>query len=191
MHHLDPDRLPVIRGALDRFLLNGHGLIDGLLLDDGMEVHTPPHLSAAIEKALKPGASIEVRGVALRDVDLVVAVAIDPPRGKRIMDEGPGKGHDKPKVADDGSRWSYEGTVERLLHGPKGNVHGVLLDDGVIVRIPPHAADALSKHLVVGRGIGVEGRWLDTPHGAVIEADSLGKDAGSVTALPKKPKPKH
>jgi hypothetical protein len=176
----------VTRGTLNRFLVNGHGDIDGLLLDDGTEVHTPPHLSVAIERSLRPGTTIEVRGVALRDVDLIVAVAIDPPKGKRILDEGPGAAHEKHHPKGDGSRWSYEGNIERLLHGPKGDVHGVLLEDGVIVRIPPHAADALAEHLVTGQSIGVEGRWLDTPHGAVIQADAIGADAGSVEALPKK-----
>jgi hypothetical protein len=185
MHHLDPDRLPVTRGTVERFLLNGHGAIDGLLFDDGTEVHTPPHLSEAIARALKPGALVEVRGVALRNVDLLVAVAIDPPKGKRILDEGPASTHVKPHVDDDGSRWSYEGDIARLLHGPKGNVHGVLLDDGVIVRVPPHAAHALSPYLVVGQAIGVEGRWIDTPHGAVIHADKLGADAESVEPMPK------
>jgi hypothetical protein len=186
MHHLDPDRLPVTRGALDRFLLNGHGDIDGLLLDDGTEVHTPPHLSAAIAKVLKPGLVVEVRGVALRDADLLIAVAIDPPKGKRILDQGPGGQHEKHHAKDDGSRWSYEGDIARLLHGPKGNVHGFLLEDGVTVRIPPHAAEVLAERLIVGQFIGVEGRWLETPHGVVIQADAVGADADSVEPLPKK-----
>lgn len=52
MHWVDPDFLPATRGTLARFLLNPKADIDGLLLTDGTEVHTPPHLSEALLKAL-------------------------------------------------------------------------------------------------------------------------------------------
>lgn len=188
MHWLDPDYLPVTRGTLDRFLLNPHGDIDGLLLTDGTEIHTPPHLSRALARALKPRSRLEVRGVAVRGADVIVAVAIDPAKVKRIVDEGPKPGEEKPKPHDDGSRWSYEGEIARLLHGPKGNAHGVLLDDGVIVRFPPHAATELGRMLAPGKSIAVEGRWTDTAHGAVIHAEAIGTSADSLKPMPKKPK---
>lgn len=188
MHWLDPDYLPVTRGTLDRFVLNPHGDIDGLLLADGTEIHTPPHLSSALARALKPRDKLEVRGVAVRGADVLVAVAIDPAHGKRIVDKGPGADHEKPKAQDDGSRWAYEGHIERLLHGPKGNVHGALLDDGVIVRFPPHAAPELGRLLTVGKPVAVEGRWIDTAHGAVVHADAIGATADAVKPMPKKPK---
>jgi len=50
MHWLDPDYLPETAGKAAQFLINPHGEIDGLLLDDGTEIHTPPHLSDKIAK---------------------------------------------------------------------------------------------------------------------------------------------
>jgi hypothetical protein len=188
MHWLEPDYLPTTRGTLDRFLLNPHGDIDGLLLTDGTEIHTPPHLSSALARSLKPRGRLEVRGVAVRGADVIVAVAIDPANGRRILDRGPTPGDAREKPHDDGSRWSYEGEIARLLHGPKGNVHGVLLDDGVIVRVPPHAAVELGRLLSVGKSIAVEGRWIDTPHGAVVHAEAIGPRADALKPMPKKPK---
>jgi hypothetical protein len=41
MHWLDPDYLPVTSGVIELFLLNPHGEIDGMIFDDGTEVHFP------------------------------------------------------------------------------------------------------------------------------------------------------
>ncbi|MEX1827257.1 hypothetical protein [Luteibacter sp. CQ10] len=187
MHWIDPDHLPATHGTLERFVPNGHGAIDGMLLTDGTEIHTPPHLSAALARAIEPGARLAVRGLAVRGANVIVAVAIDPPKGKRILDEGPREGahHDKPPKDDE--RWAYEGRIERRLHGPKGSVHGVLLEDGVVFRIPPHAADPLDRLLATGNHVAAEGRWLDTPHGAVLVADAIGPRADAVAPMPKKP----
>src|SRR6266699_615109 len=54
MHWIDPAQLPQTKGVVERFLLNPHGELDGLILHDGTEVHFPPHLSTAVGKALKP-----------------------------------------------------------------------------------------------------------------------------------------
>lgn len=188
MHWIDPDHLPITRGTLDRFVPNGHGAIDGMLLTDGTEIHTPPHLSAALARAIKPGARLQVRGVAVRGTPLIVAVAIDPPKGRRILDEGPHEGAHPDKPHEDDERWGYEGRIERRLHGPKGHVHGVLLDDGVVIRVPPHAAPALNRLFTVGKRIAVEGRWLDTPYGPVLNADAIGPRESSLEPMPKKPK---
>lgn len=187
MHWIDPDHLPVKRGTLARFVPNDHGAIDGMLLTDGTEIHTPPHLSAALARAIEPGAKLEVRGIKVRGADLLVAVAIDPPKGKRIVDDGPHEGGHPDKPRKDDERWAYEGLIERRLHGPKGNVHGVLLDDGIVIRVPPHAAKALDRLLGAGKRIAVEGRWLDTPHGAVLRADAIGPRDDALEPIPKKP----
>src|ERR1019366_4567505 len=73
MHWLDPAHLPETKGTVDRFLLNPHGEADGLLLKHGMEVHFPPHLSAQVVAALKPGAAVKIRGVRPRGAEMVDA----------------------------------------------------------------------------------------------------------------------
>ncbi|NIK44578.1 hypothetical protein [Xanthomonas arboricola] len=208
MHWVDPDFLPETRGTLARFLLNPKADIDGLLLTDGTEVHTPPHLSAALLKALKPGSTLSVRGLKPRDVDMLVALAIDPEGGKRIVDEGPHGPHAKPKPKPSAGKppkpqlTQHSGTIARLLHGPHGQVHGVLLDDEVTVRFPPHAGEDFAKQLVVGKTLVAEGDTRTTPHGVLVHAHALGAKAASLKQIehphgpgahkPKpKPKPKH
>jgi hypothetical protein len=51
----DPAQLPSFSGKVQQFTLTPRGEIDGLILTDGTEVKTPPHLSTAIAFAIKPG----------------------------------------------------------------------------------------------------------------------------------------
>lgn len=189
MHWLDPDYLPATTGKLQRFLLNPHGDVDGLLLEDGTQVHTPPHLSHELLHKLGPGDAVTVHGVKPRHADLIVAVAIDIANGERIADHGPPHHepphHKHPPMQDT----EHHGTIRQLLHGPKGNVHGALLHDGVVVRFPPHCADAVKPLLGGDAPLQVRGHALKTPHGTVIEAQALGNGETVVHVHPK-PKPK-
>ncbi|MEL4890768.1 hypothetical protein PQU63_07590 [Xanthomonas protegens] len=193
MHWVDPDSLPETRGTLARFLLNPKADVDGLLFDDGTEVHTPPHLSAQLLKALRPGAGLGVRGLKPRGADVLVALAVDPDGAERIVDEGPHAGPHipkpkppaKPKPAQDAVR--HAGTIARLLHGPHGQVHGALLEDGLIVRFPPHAVPESAHWLAAGKPLAAQGELLESAHGQVLHAQALG--ASDATLLPLKPKP--
>ncbi len=48
-----------INGTVKAYLLNKAGQVDGLLLQDGKQLHLPPHCSAALQQAVKPGNTIE------------------------------------------------------------------------------------------------------------------------------------
>ncbi|MEB1529160.1 hypothetical protein [Xanthomonas sp. WHRI 7945] len=195
MHWVDPDFLPETRGTLARFLLNPKAEVDGLLLDDGTEVHTAPHLSAQLLKTLKPGAALGVRGLKPYGADMLVALAIDPDGGKRIADRGPHGPHAehtparKPEKPEKPAKTRHSGVVARLLHGPHGQVHGALLDDDCIVRFPPHAADALANWLAVGQPLAVEGHALVLPHGTVIHAQAVGATPAALQPIAPKPHP--
>ncbi len=181
MRHLDPDYLPKTVGTLDRFVLNPKADIDGLLLSDGTEIHTPPHLSAQLLKELAPGAKLTVYGVKTRDSDLIVAVAIDAANGKHIVDDGPSPKHEKPdkpphKSGVPTKSMTHSGVIQRLLHGPKGNAHGALLDDGTVIRFPPHSAEHFADLLVIDAPLSVRGHALTTRQGTVVVAKAMGKD---------------
>ncbi len=50
--------------------------MDGLILDDGTEVHLPPHLGAQLVAAVKPGDVVTIHGLRARAVPMVQAVSI-------------------------------------------------------------------------------------------------------------------
>jgi hypothetical protein len=189
MHWIDPDHLPEITGTIDQFLVNKHGEADGFLLTDGEEVHVSPHLSSRLLREVRPGSEVKVRGVRPRGVWMVAAVAIDTPQG-RILDEGPDSREDDAafEKAKPGPM-TAQGVVKRSIHGPKGETRGAVLEDGRIIRLPPHEAERFSKLLVKGCKISVSGEGATTSFGTVVEAREIGDSADTMKAIgPKKHK---
>ncbi|MCK1641655.1 hypothetical protein IVA95_29960 [Bradyrhizobium sp. 157] len=188
MHWIDPDHLPEITGTVDQFLVNKHGRADGFLLTDGEEVHVPPHLSARLLRDVRPGSQVKVRGVRPRGVQMVAAVAIDTPKG-RILDDGPDAREDDDafEKAKHGPL-TAQGIVKRSIHGPKGETRGAVLEDGRIIRLPPHEAERFSELLVKGAKIAAAGEGATTSFGTVVEAREIGASAETMKAVgPKKP----
>jgi hypothetical protein len=152
-------------------------------------VHVPPHLSSRLLRDVRPGSKVKVRGVRPRGVRMVAAVAIDTPKG-RILDEGP-------EVREDDAAFekakhgpmTAQGVVKRSIHGPKGETRGAVLEDGRIIRLPPHEAERFSELLLKGCKISVAGEGATTSFGTVVEAREIGASVDTMKALgPKKPK---
>jgi hypothetical protein len=197
MHWLDPDYLPELSGTFERFLLNPRGEADGMILTDGTEVHFPPHMSVELCAAIRAGekTKVKVRGVRPRGGDLIAAVAIETADGKRIVDNGPPRGHhDEEKPHKHAAKLKHEpmdaeGTVRRVLHGPKGEARGALLEDGRIIRIPTHEGERIAQLLSPGQTIAVRGEGLALALGTVVEAREIGASMDDLHPIkPKKPK---
>ena len=58
--------------------------------------------------------------------------------------------------------------VRRVLHGPKGEARGALLEDGRIVRMPPHTDEALHDSLAPGDKLAARGEGLSNPLGTAV-----------------------
>ena len=193
MHWIDPAHLPETKGTIDRFLLNPHGSADGLLLAEGMEVHFPPHMSKKVVAALKVGDKVKIRGVGPRGTEMVAAVSLEAADGTQIVDQGPPKeDHDhKPGMkhaAQAHKPVDAEGAVHRALHGPKGEKRGALLEDGRIVRMPPHAAASLYALLAPGKKLAARGDGVTNTLGTVIDAHEIGTSLAHLQPVePKKP----
>lgn len=201
MHWIDPNHLPEKIGHLDRFLINSHGEVDGMILTDGTEVHVPPHLSDAMCASVHPGDAVKVRGVRPRAADMIAAVAIECADGTQIVDNGPPDHHKKqkkgPEHSADAKRqpMQTDGIVQRVIHGPKGEPRGALLQDGCTVRWPAHEAAAITGLLVPGTSLACRGEGLVTGFGTVIavreigtSADALGQIKAKKPKQPKEPK---
>jgi hypothetical protein len=57
----DPQQLPAQRGQV-QFTLTARGNVDGLILSDGTDVKTPPHLSTALAYSVKAGDAVTIHG---------------------------------------------------------------------------------------------------------------------------------
>ena len=193
MHWLDPDYLPETAGKVAQFLINPHGEIDGLLLDDGTEIHTPPHLSDKIAKAVALGEKIKIRGVRPRGVPMITAVAIETVKGVRIVDDGPPDDHKhakhkhKEKAKDLAKPADASGVVRHALHGPKGEVRGVLLEDGTAIRFPKHAAENLKPLTKAGAKCAAHGHLTTSGYGSVLDAREIGSSSKTMKPFGSKP----
>src|SRR5277367_2347028 len=141
--------LETVRGKVDRFTTAPKGEVDGLILDDGTWVHWPPHLENRFKDIAARGDRVRVTGWTETgpkgDTKFETQTLVNqrtnasadrgddapPPRERRI-----GKG---PAVA--GNVETRRGMVRSFTSAPKGEVDGLVLDDGTWVHWPPHMQD--------------------------------------------------
>jgi hypothetical protein len=177
----DLQQLPEIRGVLQRYTLTPRGDLDGFLLNDNTDVHVPPHLSAQLAAAVRPGDTVAVRGYRSSAVPLIVAAVVaNAATGQRVVDQGPpapGFGPSPPLppgfAMPGAPQTSVSGKVQASLYGPAGDLNGAALEDGTIVRMPPHIAYQSAALLTPGQTVTVQGWVLPTAYGRVIDAQTV------------------
>ena len=131
----DPNQLPSYRGQVQFFTLTSPGDIDGLILTDGMEVKTPPHLSTALALTIRAGDAITVHGLKAAQLPLVQALSVtNDATGKSVIDFGPDHAGPPSPVSQTAERQAVSGRIRMLLHGPLGDINGVLLEDGTVLK---------------------------------------------------------
>ena len=85
------------------------------------------------------------------------------------------KGDGTSKTEDHKHAEVVEGLVTRVLHGPRGEVRGVLLDNGAIMRMPPHTAATLHGGLAPGHKLAARGPSVTNDLGTVVDAHEIGR----------------
>jgi hypothetical protein len=170
----DPAQLPEIKGKVAQYSLTPRGMVDGLILADGTEVHVPPFVSTQLVFAVKPGDAVTIHGLKARAVPMVAARSItNDATGTTVLampQRGPGQG----------AALEAEGKVAAMLHTPRGEANGVRLEDGTFVRLPPPEAKRLAETLAVGKSVVVRGEGYAGPMGRVIAARQLGETKDSL-----------
>lgn len=173
----DPAQLPSFTGRVQQFTLTPRGEIDGVILSDGTEVKTPPHLSTSMAYSVRPGDTLVIHGLRAAAIPLIQAVAInDQTSGHTLVDSGPEpRGPRAPLPGADGARLTEaQGRVRMPLHGPRGEINGALLTDGTVLRLPPESLESKVALLEPGRPIVAEGTEVANAIGRVIEVSEIG-----------------
>jgi len=180
----DPAQLPATKGKVAQYTLTPRGDVDGLILTDGVEVHTNPGLSTELVFAVHPGDAVTIHGLKARSVPMIAGVEVtNDATGVSVQGAmGPG-GRERPTPLEDQSK------VKQVLHGPGGETNGVLLEDGTVVRMPPPEATKLASQLAVGQTLFVRGDGRASPLGKVIMARAIGPDSGNLTTIAAPPHP--
>jgi hypothetical protein len=191
----DPTQLPAFSGRVQQFTLTPRGDVDGLILSDGTEVKTPPRLSTALAFIVRPGDSVVIHGLRAAALPLIQAVSVtNRASGLMVADAEasplplrgpPGRRSGAPsRVAQ------VNGQIRMALHGPRGDVNGVLLNDGTVLRLPPDASDSLGRTLDAGRMVVAEGEEFSSPMGRVLVVARIGASRGAMAVVDMPPPPR-
>jgi hypothetical protein len=168
---------PVVAGSVRRFLVNPHGEVDGLLLADGTIVKFRPHMGAELIAVVKANDAISVRGYREPSAAVKAIVVVNEGTRQQVVERPPGPDIAKmPKHLRFAalSRLKVMGKIERQMRGKKGEVNGVLLSDGTVVRFPPHVAFDFAVLLQPGLVIAAEGLGTENAYGRGLEATAMG-----------------
>ncbi len=175
----DAAQLPQVQGKVAQYSLTPRGDVDGLILQDGTQVHFPPHLSTALVYAVRPGDSVTVHGLKAKALPIVMAMSItNDATQQTVTDPGP-----RGLRMEAATSTEVSGQVKSPLYGPHGEVNGVLLADGTEVRLPPQDAAKLGDALTAGKTVVVRGQAVDSPLGKVMLARAIGPDANNLTTI--------
>jgi hypothetical protein len=178
----DPNQFPATQGTVAQYSLTPRGDVDGLILDDGTEVHLPPHLGAQLVFTVKPGDQVTIRGLKARGIPTIDAASItNDATHQTVTDNGP------PGPGAAGRELQASGQIKAQLHGPRGDLNGVLLQDGTIVDLPPDQAQQIASQLAVGQPIYVTGDGSVSPLGKVIAARQIGPNQSQLTQIDNPP----
>jgi hypothetical protein len=171
------------------------GEIDGAVLDDGTEIHWPPHLADRFTAVVARGDHVRVvgrmetgpAGDTHLEVQTVTNLRTNGSRENDALPPGPGPRRrplpppppgPRPGAAQLGADLrTLQGTVQSLTTAPMGEIDGAVLDDGTVIHWPPHLADRFTTIVVRGDRVKVSG-WIETApagytHFEVLAATNL------------------
>jgi len=175
-----------VKGTVSQILMNPEGDADGFLLQDGTQVHFPPHLSKDLQATVAANDAVTIQGVSegskrmraetitnaktnkvLKDTPPTVGRKEKAPPPPPAPGAGPGPRHESL------TELSSEGKVTSQLYGPGGNVDGVILSSGAIVHVGPRLVDSSKVKMDVGSQLRASGFGTKNELGQSFEATKL------------------
>jgi hypothetical protein len=195
----DPAQLPAFHGKVLQYDLSERGDVNGIILEDGTEVHTSTHRSSEIAAAVRSGDHVTIHGLKARELNLIRARSLtNDASSVTVVDNGDeshhddrggreGHGHHRGHRRDPEGRGALadvQGKIKMQLHDADGDLDGVLLTDGTIIHLPSQTATAMAVQLAAGRTVFVRGEVNSSDLGKVVNAKAIGSSANDLTQLP-------
>jgi hypothetical protein len=185
------DDATTYKGRVEQYLLNPEGRVDGLLLNNNLQVKVPPHLSDQLTNMIAPNAQISIIGVAgtpTRFGQEIRATQITNLGNQQtIINQPPGVPPQPLANRASYSSLSSDGVVRRWLVGHRGELNGAILASGVQVKFPPHVGEQLVGIVQGNDKVQVQGFGSRNNFGEVIQATTLTVNGQSVAIAPPEP----
>lgn len=168
---------PAAQAAVSRLLVNPFGEVDGLLLETGVIVTFPPHMGELLAAAVKPGDAVDVKGYPEMPGQIKGYVITNTRSNQTVVTHPKPPAGLKPPPHLRGiglKEMSAQGEIRHVRHGGKGEVNGVILADGTIVRFPREVSWRFMQLFRVGQSIAATGYGTENAHGRAFEVTALG-----------------
>ena len=170
-------------GEVERYLLTPQGFVEGLILNNGLQVKFPPHLGESVVNTVKVGDQVKVMGNPGTRSQLgqeVAAYSITNPKsGREVLDQSP-TSPPTPPTERSYSNFSVSGTAKTWIVGRESELNGVILSDGSQVRFPPDVGNQLKNRARPGVSIQAQGFGMKSSYGQALEATSLTVDGQKI-----------
>lgn len=172
--------------AVQSYVIDAFGDVDGLLLADGWLVKFPAHQSGEVLAVIKPGDVVDVTG-AVTQARVIEAWRLANASSGAAVVRAP-----KPKFATKLPKHlraaalqplEAQGRVSHLVHGKKGEVKLAVLEDGTALRLGKHAQWILGSQLSVGQLVNARGVGTQNDIGRALEVTEIGLDNGPMSSL--------
>lgn len=168
---------PAAQATVRRLLINPFGEVDGVLLDTGMIVTFPPHMSEALRTFVKPGDALSVKGYPEKPTQIKGYVLVNARSNQTlVVHPKPAPGAQVPKHLRGAGlkEMSGQGEIRHLRYGGKGEINGAILADGTIIRFPRELSYRFGSLLQVGQSVSATGYGTQNDHGRAFEITALG-----------------
>jgi hypothetical protein len=171
------------QATVSRFHINPDGDVDGFLTGDGALVHFPPHMSAQLTSAIRPGDSVQIDGWRVAGGNLEAQRITDARSGQQLTDQPPLPGTLPHELRGAGlARLSAQGQVAQITTAPRGEPDGVILADGTVIKLTPPVAQQFPRLVQSGARVSAQGYGTRNQYGTALQATSFGSP-GNLTRL--------
>jgi hypothetical protein len=208
-----------IQGTVRSSSYGPAGDVNGVMLDQGTEVHVPPEQASPLNSLAPIGARIQVSGwihtgpLGDTHVDATTIANLDNRATMNFQTPPPPPGppdtnaagapplpppappapatQTGPVSSSSGKDTTIAGVVRSFNYGPAGEVNGLILDQGTVVYLPPEQVGQVTQLVQVGSRIRVRGSVRQGPAGnTLIAAETItNRRTGNSIAVVDQPLP--
>jgi hypothetical protein len=175
----------VAQGSVTQYLMNPDGYVDGLLLADNTIIRFPPHLGQVLTQTVSPKDLVRVEGFSESPGILPALSIIDLQSQRSVIDTPPSARYPPPSRPGTVARQplSASGTIRVLTRGKRGEVDGVVLSDGTMIRFPPPAGTQFAALLREGNPLAATGNGISNQYGRSFEATAIGPSMNQLETI--------